>query len=756
VQRQIGLSALFVIACMGCGDGDGTDAGTVDAMADAGSLVTPPDIPWLADGAPPVELPTLTPCPAEWREVADGDVPTCDPYPGVGPETCGAGEVHFPGEAGCAPVGDPCPPGPFATTLPSAGTIVYVDAAAAPGGDGTLASPYASLASVPWISLASGDTVALGKGTYEGSLPLDAGVSVIGACAGETILTGVAGPIQAVITVTSSGEPASIRNVTVADAPQAGVRLSDGRALSLTGVVIERARRFGVLAEDRDTRLTFEDVVVRETLSEGGGFGRGIYLYSGAHLDASRLVLARNHETGMLMSDSGTEAVLVDTVVHETLALESDGSGGSGIDIYEGARLEATRLLVAANHQIGVFAKDVDTEVTLTDVIVRDTSPVRGGMMGRGINVQDGARLEATRALVSGNSEMGVFAAGVGVVVVLDDSIVRGTMAREADGLGGRGINAQEGGRLEASRVLVEQNTEVGVFAVHAGTEVVLADVVVRDTQPRPSDGTAGRGLYAETGARIEASRLWVERNRDVGVFLASEGTEALLTDVVVRDTEPEASGTGGRGISAQAGARLTASRLLVSNSRECGVFTGETGASITLMDTVVRDTRAQESTGAYGYGLMAQDGAEISADRIVVRDVLGAGVSSVIGAIIRLRDASILSVGASMCDCPSSGFGYAAAATGGTLELSRFEIRDAAICGLFVADAPSILAPAPMLDAMSGTVSGSRIGACVQADGYDSSRLSDDVAYVDNETNFDSTSLPVPAVVDSNGLIGP
>jgi hypothetical protein len=726
-------------------------------MVDAGSFAAPPDIPWLEEGAPPVVMPTLTPCPAGWREVADGEIRTCDPYPVDGPETCGAGEAHFVGEAGCAPVGEPCPAGRFATSLPSDGTIVYVDSEAAPGGDGTRASPHVSLASVPWISLGSGDTIALAKGTYEGSLPLAAGVNVIGACARETILTGVDGPIQGVITVTSSGEPAWVRNLTVADAPQAGVRLTDGRALSLAGVVIERARRYGVLAEGRDTRLTFEDVVIRETRSDGGGYGRGVFLYGGAHLDASRLVLARNHETGMLMSDSGTEAALVDTVVHETLVLESDGSGGSGIDIYEGARLEATRLLVAANHQIGVFAKDVDTEVVLTDVVVRDTSPVRGGMTGRGINVQDGAGLEATRALVSGNHEMGVFAAGAGVVVVLDDSIVRGTLARETDGLGGRGINAQEGGRVETSRVLVDQNTEVGVFAVHAGTEVVMADTIVRDTQPRPSDGTAGRGLYAETGARIEASRLWVEHNRDVGVFLASAGTEVLLTDVVIRDTESEAgSATGGRGVSAQDGARLTATRLLASNNRECGLFTGNEGAGITVTDAVVRDTRPQESTGAYGYGVMAQDGAEISAERIVIRDVLGAGASSVVGAVVRLRDASILSIGASVCDCPSSGFGYAAAATGGTLELTRFEIQGAAICGLLVANVPGRSEPAPMFDAMSGVVSGSRIGACVQADGYDISRLSDGVAFVDNETNFDSTSLPVPAVVDSNGLIGP
>jgi hypothetical protein len=48
-------------------------------------------------------------------------------------------------------------------------------------------------------------------------------------------------------------------------------------------------------------------------------------------------------------------------------------------------------------------------------------------------------------------------------------------------------------------------------------------------------------------------------------------------------------------------------------------------------------------------------------------------------------------------------------------------------------------------LDLQEGTVSGSAIGACVQIDGYDVGRLSNAVRYEDNDTNLESTSLPVP-----------
>ena len=50
-------------------------------------------------------------------------------------------------------------------------------------------------------------------------------------------------------------------------------------------------------------------------------------------------------------------------------------------------------------------------------------------------------------------------------------------------------------------------------------------------------------------------------------------------------------------------------------------------------------------------------------------------------------------------------------------------------------------------LDLMSGEIRESTIGACVQVDDYDFSRLTTDVLYVDNGTNLETTSLPIPSV---------
>ena len=79
--RLSAAATWLAVACaaVGCSDGAAVaaDAGPQDgASIDAGVGPAPPDIPWLADGVPPIAPPVLTPCatpearPATAREVA--------------------------------------------------------------------------------------------------------------------------------------------------------------------------------------------------------------------------------------------------------------------------------------------------------------------------------------------------------------------------------------------------------------------------------------------------------------------------------------------------------------------------------------------------------------------------------------------------------------------------------------------------------------------------------------------------------------
>ncbi len=689
-----GLAAL-----LGCGDDTlATDGGAGATDSGGGAVVaTPPDIPWLDEGVPPL---MLAPCPEGWREVTENGISECDPYPVTGPATCETGEAHFLGEPGCRPIGTPCPAGDYAAALPTAGTVVYVKAGAAAGGDGSLEAPYAALSVVPWAGLSPGTTVALAKGTYPGTLQVKEGVRVIGACVRETRVTGNAGLALGVITALDGVGEATIQNLTIGETAQrAGVANFEEHSITLEGVLIDGVHTVGIAADGPGSMMTLSDTVIRGTRPRA-----------------------------------------------------SDGTLGRGINLQAGAGLTATRLLVEGCHDVGLFAQDTGTAISLVDTVVRDTQPQESdGTFGRGINLKWGPTLTATRLLVEGNHEIGVYGADDGTALSLTDARVRDTLPQMSDDTGGLGIFVELGAGLTGSRLVVEGSHEVGVFALNAGTTVSLLDTIIRDTQPQASDNASGRGLSVQDGAALTATGFLVEGSHELGVYGGGIGRSTLsLTDAVIRDTLPQASdGAFGRGINVQEGAALTATRLLVERSHELGVFlASEDGPTVSLTDALIRDTLPLASDGTSGAGIVVRSRTQLSAERLAIEDSFEFGLLAVGEAVLDLRDVSVARVARTACastDCPEvRHHGHGVAAVNAEVRLTSFQIRDATTCGVLLDAIEG--APTPTaLDLKSGVVSGSEIGVCLQVDSYDVSRLTDDVQYIDNGTSLDSTTLTVP-----------
>jgi uncharacterized membrane protein (UPF0136 family) len=393
---------------------------------------------------------------------------------------------------------------------------------------------------------------------------------------------------------------------------------------------------------------------------------------------------------------------------------------------------------------------DAGTVATLTDVVVRNTESNGGGMLGNGIDVQHGARLEATRLLVEGNRNIGLYVANPGTEAVVADAIVRGTRSREVDGEGGRGVSVEEGARLEASRMMVDRNRESGLLAAIMDTQVFLTDVVIRDTEGIEADSSGGIGMLVPNRSRLEATRLLIERNREVGILAAN--AELLLTDVVVRETRPTAAAArigGGRGIEVQAGARVEIQRMLIDANREVGANFVETGTEAVLADVVIRDTDAREGALDFGYGVDVQLGARLTGERLLIERATEIGLLAGNEATVALTDVTIGDVERSACDCPERGLGHAVAAVSGSVSIQGFEIRDAATCGVFLSRGIG-LSTLPSVDATRGVVTRSEIGACVQVEDYDLTRLMREVSYLDNGANLETTRLPVPPGLDA------
>jgi len=536
-----------------------------------------------------------------------------------------------------------------------------------------------------------GTIIALGKGSYDGAINLPAGLTLWGACAAETVLrASVPSTSGGVVTVTSPG--AELRNVAIGGSPRIGVAVAGtGASLHLQGVVVSDSETSGILIDD-GADLTARELVVRDTRSRSSDrrFGRGLSAERGARADATRAVFERNRGICVYVNGEGSAVRLSEAAVRDTQSLESDGTRGRGLNVGSGASVEVMRAVFERNRSIGVYASDEGTTLRLSDIVLRDTRGQQSdGTGGRGLNVEFGANAEVGRGVLEGNREVAVIARDVATSARLSDVVIRNTQSEESDGTGGRGLAAENGASVELMRALLASNRELGVYAADTSTSLQLADVVIRDTESQESDGIGGRGLNVVRGAITEVMRGVFERNREVGVFADGASTRVLLSDTLVRDTQSQQSdGRFGRGVDVQLAASVEVVRGLFSRNRDAGVLAIGEGASGHLSDVVVRDT---------------------------------------------LEAACVVD------SCPdSTGGSGAVSVLGADLSITRFALRQAALCGAQVArDAE--------LDLSHGEVSGNPIGACIQVEGYDVGRLTAGVACLDNGSNLETTTLPVP-----------
>ena len=347
---------------------------------------------------------------------------------------------------------------------------LFVDAGA-DDGDGSQERPFRRIQdAADAMGSDGGGVVAIAGGTYVENLALDADhdrVVLAGRCA-ELVTIDGSGDEEPGIEV--RGGSLEVRGVTVTEGVWGIAVIRPGGpagpvSLALGSSVLEGNREVGLLVSG--VGATVEVVgatTVRETAPNAdGNLGVGVYLVSGASLDATDLLLDANHDSGLVGFDPGTTVVLSGVVVRGTRTRD-DGTGGHGVAVQTGTSLDATDLLLEANHEVGLFASDQGTIVVLSGAVVRDTHPLSDGTTGVGVYVQGGASLNATDLHLEGNHDTGLDATGAGTSVVLSGASVRDTQPRP-DGTGGLGVVVQAGASVDATDLLLQPQRFTGVPA---------------------------------------------------------------------------------------------------------------------------------------------------------------------------------------------------------------------------------------------------------------------------------------------------
>lgn len=678
-------AALLATLCVGCGTRDrvpAPDGGAPDADLPTPGLV---DIPWLAAGAPPLTPSPARTCPAGFRESrTDTGVQLCDPWPEGGPADCSGSTAHFPGEAGCAPIGTACPAGEWPDGLPSDRPIVYVRAGAV-GGNGTMAMPYGD-AGLAVQRAPVGAVVALARGTYTGRVELFSGVTVWGACPDETVLTtGDVGEMEIVVGA-FLGSSVGLRNVTVRVGGAMGIYVDSvgaGTTLRLEDVVVDSAAGYGLYATAVGTVVQLENVLIRNVgRFPSGGAGIGAQITDGATATFHRVALEHNVE-GQLVVAFGSSATIDFLATRDSSGVGGDSPRpGVGIAVQSDAHLALSASALDGNESGGILIA-LDSQLVATDVAIRDSGELGTAPSSPALEVRVGSTATVVGALVERARGAAVILAEDGVLE-LSDSVIMDTRATlEADG-SGLGATVEGTAHLTLSRVLIDHARRGGVIS-RPGSTVDATDVVVRDTEPSgPRDLGPGMSLFG----RATLTRIIIERATVLG--LAASGDAAVLDahDIVVRDTRSDLTdGLYGRGLEANLGAQVTGDRILLERNREVSAFAFDPLTRMELTNLVIRDTLTEECH----------------------------------------------------TPCPSGGLGHGATVLeGATLVLSGFVITRSALLGVQVGLGGSFTGTL-------GEISSGPIGLNIQEPAFDLGTSLSDVAFRELERSVDTTILPIP-----------
>jgi hypothetical protein len=389
-----------------------------------------------------------------------------------------------------------------------------------------------------------------------------------------------------------------------------GVEGTNGASLELVRTLVDENVESGVIAFGAGTTLALTDVAVSGThANEKSDLGLGLTCANGAVTTATRVLFDRNHQSAALVYKPGATLTLSDSLILHTLA-PSDDTHAYGLTVNQGGRADVSATLFEDNGGRGVFVSATGSKLHLSSSVLRDTAPPdRPGISYFGLYQSDGASADVERSLLDGCTGIGAFLSGAGVSTSLHDVVIQGTRASPGSGELGRALSALDGPTVSLVRAVLDGNTELGVAGSGEGTAVELTDVLIQGTKPSASDGVLGAGVGMSQKARLTMTDVVVRDNRVAGVLL--QGSSAALTRCLLSRTLPGAftpldengiqtariEGVGD-GLVALLGSSVQASNLRVSDTTRAGLLFSSSGGTLENVT----------STGNE-YGLVLMDG---------------------------------------------------------------------------------------------------------------------------------------------------
>ncbi|MCO4773817.1 MAG: right-handed parallel beta-helix repeat-containing protein [Deltaproteobacteria bacterium] len=375
-----------------------------------------------------------------------------------------------------------------------------------------------------------------GRGLYVG---FGASLEASGLLVEENLQTG--------IYVTGEGSTLDLRDSVVRSIqPSAGADAARGLDATRDSIsqvrncVFEGTQGAAIRAAERAV-VEVEDTVVSSAPPVALVDMTGIQVQSGARVTARRMTLRENVGHGVSVFDATSRLEISDSTISDTLRREDAGLGFGG-EVFAGGTLVASGLVIERSSSNGLLLSDLGTSIDLSDVSIQDTMGL-GPLPGWGVRVMAGASLVASELHIEGTAGLGMLVTGDDTLVQLTDASVTGTRPT-SDGSMGRGIDVSDHGALIATRLLLDNNTDVGLLidgleVLEEGelfqyTPVELYESQVSNTRAGPQNLSAG--VVAQSRARLTADDLTITENDGPGIFLAGTVPSVRLTNSTLTD----------------------------------------------------------------------------------------------------------------------------------------------------------------------------------------------------------------------------
>lgn len=361
-----------------------------------------------------------------------------------------------------------------------------------------------------------------------------------------------------------------------------------------------------------------------------GYFGQPVVVTAGSRVALTRVSILNGREVGIWAKDSGTRVQVNELFVSEVN--ESIQDVGVGIWVDTGARVNLEQGLIEQCSTDGVYIRDEESELTLTDVLIRDTGGSAVGSdeeftgetvdieeeaqenqalvegKGRAMAIDHGAKLEASRVRAIRSQTAGIWVLGQGAHAEVEDLIIEG-VSHGGFARTGAGAAVSGGALLEANRIRVAQCQVAGVWVQgeveelesSAGgvSNVVNGEVAttaahfenaqIREVERGAFTGLRGNGIHVTHGGFVSFSHGEVEACAGNGVVAITEGSSVELSDAIVigevevneqgevesveEAEEVENADEGGHGLAAIYGGSIQAEGVTVLRQRNAGIL---------------------------------------------------------------------------------------------------------------------------------------------------------------------------------------